>query len=207
MTRNDNGTFTWTHTTNLYREWSNLKAVFIALGITVGICFVLVNLLCIGSMSKDFFLFQCKLWGYILGGGILLSIIAYAIWAWANGGVHEREYTVDGKGIKERRIVHCPGRMKFLRGFTWIMLLMPGRPNQKMAMRGLLHDTSEKGIKVDFAKVKTLVGDRAAGTITLQTKSGQKEIFVPREDYAEILDRITKHLPKAKGQRSEKRKM
>ena len=97
--------------------------------------------------------------------------------------------------------------MKFLRGFTWIMLLMPGRPNQKMAMRGLLHDTSEKGIKVDFAKVKTLVGDRTAGTITLQTKSGPKEIFVPREDYAEILDRITKHLPKAKGQRSEKRKM
>ena len=199
MTRNDDGTITWTHTTNLYRKCSNLKAVFKALIITVAICFVLVNLLCISSMSKESFLFQCRLWGYILGGALLLAVIAYYIWAWANGGVHEREYTMDGKGITGRRIVHCPGRMKFLRGITGIMILMPGRPNQKMAMRGLLHDTTEKSVKVDFAKVKELSGNETTGEIVLQTTGDPKEIHVPRGDYAEILALITERIPRSKG--------
>lgn len=194
MTRNADGSVAWTHTTRLYRKLGNLRSVVVALAVTVAISFVLVQLLCISSMSFKFFLSQCRIWGLILGGMLLLSIVGYYIWAWAHGGVDERAYAMDEHGIRCRQVVHCAGRMKFLRGFACILMLAPQKPGQRLAMRNLLHDVSSDETKLDFAEMQSASGDAVKGVIKLQMQGEWKEIAVSPEDFDEAVSYIQERI-------------
>ena len=177
MEHDENGVLKWTHAKNLYRDWGSIKACLKAFSLTIAICFALVLSLigCAGGMKSDDFLFQCKIWGCILLGFWLMTFICWSIWAWANGGVDEWEYEMDDDGIRGMKIVRKAWRMKMLRGLAWIAMLLPSRPNQKLALRPLL--------------------------IALETTGDSKEIHVPREDYAEVLAYIEERIPKKKPKR------
>ena len=203
MERDENGVLKWTHAKNLYRDWGSIKACLKAFSLTIAICFALVLSLigCAGGMKSDDFLFQCKIWGCILLGFWLMTFICWSIWAWANGGVDEWEYEMDDDGIRGRKIIRKAWRMKMLRGLAWIAMLLPARPNQKLALRPLLYDNLNKETDVSFASVKGVSFDEKKCQIALETTGDSKEIHVPREDYAEVLAYIEERLQKKKPKR------
>ena len=203
MERDENGVLKWTHAKNLYRDWGSIKACLKAFSLTIAICFALVLSLigCAGGMKSDDFLFQCKIWGCILLGFWLMTFICWSIWAWANGGVDEWEYEMDDDGVRGMKIVRKAWRMKLLRGLAWIAMLLPSRPNQKMALRPLLFDNLNKKTDVSFASVKGVSFDEKKCQIALETTGDSKEIHVPREDYAEVLAYIEERIPKKKPKR------
>ena len=113
----------------------------------------------------------------------------------------EWEYEMDDDGIRGRKIIRKAWRMKMLRGLAWIAMLLPSRPNQKMALRPLLFDNLNKKTDVSFASVKGVSCDEKKCRIALETKGDAKEIHVPREDYAEVLAFIEEILQKKKTKR------
>ena len=202
MKTNAGGEVAWTHVRRLYRDWGSLKTVLKAFALAIAICFALVVGLvaCAGGMTLKDFGMWCKIWGVILLGFEAMALVCYFIWAWANGGVDEWEYEMDDFGIHGAKVVHNPGRMKFLRSFAWILMLAPGRPSQKMAMRGLLYDNTQKTIDVPFSGVREVSGDEAKGKVVFQTSGDPVEIGVPSEDYAEIFAYVSERVqaPKQK---------
>ena len=98
----------------------------------------------------------------------------------------EWKYEMDDCGIHGAKVVRNPGRMKFLRSFAWILMLAPGRPSQRMAMRGLLNDDTDKTVDLPFAGVKEVSGDETKGKVVFKTSGDPVEIGVPSERYAEI---------------------
>ena len=202
MERGEKGVMKWVHTTNLYREWywSSAKACLKAFGLTAAIPFVFFTVV-LGSadgFSLDSLVLQAEIWGGVF---LLLCVLTFPslfVWAWANGGVDEWAYEMDHDGIEGRKIVHKPGRMKVLRAFAWIAMLMPAKPGQKMAMRNLLYDRSKKEKHVDLVMLRGISGDEKKGKISIDTFNGATEISVPREDYAEVLAFLEGRLPKRK---------
>ena len=182
MKTNAGGEVAWTHVRRLYRDWGSLKTVLKAFALAIAICFMLVVGLvaCAGGMTLKDFGMWCKIWGVILLGF--------------------EEYEMDDFGIHGAKVVHNPGRMKFLRSFAWILMLAPGRPSQKMAMRGLLYDNTQKTVDVPFSGAREVSGDEAKGKVVFQTSGDPVEIGVPREDYAEIFAYVSERVqaPKQK---------
>ena len=128
----------------------------------------------------------------------VLTFPCLFIWAWANGGVDEWAYEMNKSGIRGRKIVHKPKRMKVLRALAWIAMFMPAKPGQKMALRRLLYDNSEKEKHVDLVMLRGVSGDEKKGKISIDTFNGATDIFVPLDDYAEVLEYIEGRLPKKK---------
>ena len=195
----------WVSTRSLYRDdfWYKLKACLKAFGVMALIMFVF--LLAVFGFADGFSLKMFVLPSEIAGGGFLLFAVltmpCLFLLAWANGGVDEWEYEMDDDGIRGRKIVRKTGRMKFLRGLAWIAMLLPSRPNQKMALRPLLYDNLNKKTDVSFASVNGVSSDEKKCQIALETKGDSKEIHVPREDYAEVLAHIEERIPKKKPKR------
>ena len=129
----------------------------------------------------------------------VLTFPCLFVWAWANGGVDEWVYEMDKSGIRGRKIVHKPERMKVLRALAWIAMFFPAKPGQKMALRNLLYDKSEKEKHVDLVMLKGVSGDEKKGKISIDTFNGATEISVPHDDYAEVLEFIVSRLPKKKN--------
>ena len=210
MRQNDDDSITWTHTRRLYCEWGNLKACLKAFAIAIAICFVLTVVIgiCADGMSAKGILLWCKVWGLIFLGFELTAILAYYLWAWAQGGVDEWEYTMVKWRVTGRKIVHKAWRMKVLRAFAWVLMLAPSRPGQKMALRQLLYDNTQKEVDIWFCSVKGVSGNEKRGVVVLDTKNGKKEIGVPREDYAEILAHVTENIqpPKPRKRGESRRK-
>ena len=200
MTRNEDGKICWTHTKRLYREWSYIKACLVAFTITIAIAFVLITVGCgfADGFSLKMLSVQCKIWGWVLLGVWVMTFIAYYLWAWAQGGVDEWEYEMDDYGIKGRKVVRNAGRLKFLRGIAWILMVLPAKPSQKLVMRNLLYDNGKKEVKMSFAGVKSISGNETKGEIVLQTKGSSKTIVVPRDDFAQICACIEERIPKRK---------
>ena len=204
----------WVSKRNLYRDdfWYKTKACLKAFGIMALVMFVF--LLAVFAFADGFSLKMFVLPGEIAGGVFLLFAVltmpCLFLLAWANGGVDEWEYEMDDDGIWGRKIVRKAGRMKFLRGLAWIAMLLPSRPNQKMALRPLLYDNLNKKTDVSFASVKGVSSDEKKCQIALETKGDSKEIHVPREDYAEVVafigERLQKKRPKRKPAGDRKRK-
>jgi len=202
MERDEQGVMKWVHTTSLYREWywQSAKACLKAFALTAAIPFVFFTVV-LGfaeGFSIDTLVLQGKIWGGVFLLLCMLTFPCLFVWAWANGGVDEWAYEMDKSGIRGRKIVHKPGRMKVLRAFAWIAMLMPAKPGQKMALRNLLYDNSEKEKHVDLVMLKGVSGDEKNGRISIDTFYGATEISVPRTDYAEVLEFIEGRLPKKK---------
>ena len=122
MERDEKGVIKWVSTRNLYRDdlWYKLRACLKAFGIVALILFVI--LLAVFGFADGFSLKMFVLPGEIAGGVFLLfaalTLPSLFLFAWANGGVDEWEYEMDRRGIKGRKIVHKPGRMKVLRALA-----------------------------------------------------------------------------------------
>ena len=200
MSPDANSAFKWTHVRRLYRDWGTLKTCLRAFTLIVVIAFVFMTVLCGFSdgFSLDSLAFQVKMFGVILLVVWTITMPSYYIWAWANGGVDEWEYEMDDYGIEGRKVVRKAWRMKLLRGFAWILMLLPTRANQKMAMRSLLYDNWKKKVDVSFSSVKGVSCDEKKERISLETKCDVKEIHVPRDGYAEVRAFIEERIPKKK---------
>ena len=205
MERDNKGVMKWVHTTHLYHEWywSSAKTCLKAFGLTAVIPFVFFTVILgfADGFSLNSLVLQGKIWGGVFLLLCLLTFPCLFVWAWANGGVDEWAYEMDKSGIRGHKIVHKPGRMKFLRALAWIAMLMPAKPGQKMALRRLLYDNSEKEKHVDLVMLRGVSGDEKKGKISIDTFNGATEIFVPRDDYAEILEFIEGRLPKKKREK------
>ena len=194
MERDEKGVMKWVHTTHLYREWywRSAKACLKAFALTAAIPFVFFTVI-LGfaeGFSLDSLVLQGKIWGGVF---LLLCVLTFPslfVWAWANGGVDEWAYEMDKFGIRGRRIVNKPGRMKVLRAFAWLAMFMPANPGQKTALRRLLYDNPEKEMHVDLVMLRGVSGDEKKGKISIDTFNGATEISVPRDDYAEVLEYI-----------------
>jgi len=208
MERDEKGIMKWVHTTHLYREWYWLsaKACLKAFALTAVIPFVFFTVILgfADGFSLDGLVLQGKIWGGVF---LLLCVLTFPclfVWAWANGGVDEWAYEMDKSGIRGRKIVHNPGRMKILRALAWIAMLMPTKPGQKMALRRLLYDNSEKEKYVDLVMLRSVSGNEKKGTISIDTFNGATEISVPLDDYAEVLEFIEGRLPRKKGNKGKR---
>ena len=91
--------------------------------------------------------------------------------------------------------------MKLLRGIACILMILPSRGNQKMAMRSLFYDSRKQKVDVSFSSVKGVSCNEKKGLISLYARGDSKEIYVPREDYAEVLAFIEEILQKKKTKR------
>ncbi len=193
MSPDENGVLKFVHAKNLYRDWGSIKACLKAFSLTIAICFALVLSLigCAGGMKSDDFLFQCKIWGCIFLGFWLMTFICWFILAWAKGGVDEWEYEVKPWHVKGRKIIRHPGRMKALRFFAGLGLLMSTRPGQTQALRGLLRDSEKKEFDILLFNDAEVTGDEKTGTIELESHGQSEEIHVSPEDYAHVLEYIT----------------
>ena len=203
MEHGEDGVLKWTYTKHLYRDWGGIKACLIAFTIAPAAAFAFFTVVCgfMDGFSLRLLALQGKIWGAVLLGSWLMTFLALFIWAWANGGVDEWEYEMDGRGIKGRKIVRKAWRMKLLRGFAWILMLAPAKPGQKLALRGLLYDNEKKEKKVDLVMLRGVECDEKKGRIAMDTFNGSAEIFVPGEDYAEVLALIERRLPKKGAKR------
>ena len=202
MERDEKGVMKWVHTTHLYREWywHSTKVCLKAFALTSAIPFVFFTVILgfADEFSLDSLVLQGKIWGGVF---LLLCVLTFPclfIWAWANGGVDEWAYEMNKSGIRGRKIVHKPGRMKVLRALAWIAMFMPAKPGQKMGLRRLLYDNSEKEKHVDLVMLRGVSGDEKKGKISIDTFNGATDIFVPLDDYAEVLEYIEGRLPKKK---------
>ena len=203
MERDEKGTFKWTHVRRLYRDWGAIMTLLKILTLTMVTIFAVMTVLC---GFKDGFSLKLLTSMSALSGIVILIIWvlivpSYYLWAWANGGVDEWEYEMDDDGIRGRKIIRKAWRMKMLRGLAWIAMLLPARPNQKLALRPLLYDNLNKETDVSFASVKGVSFDEKKCRIALETTGDSKEIHVPREDYAEVLAYIEERIPKKKPKR------
>lgn len=206
MKTDEKSVIKWVSARNLYRDdfWYKLKACLKAFGVMALIMFVF--LLAVFGFADGFSLKMFVLPSEIAGGVFLLFAVltmpCLFLLAWANGGVDEWEYEMDRRGIKGRKIVHKPWRMKVLRALAWITVLFPAKPGQRMAMRQLLYDNEKKEKFVDLIMLKGFTCDEKRGKIAIDTLYGAEEIYVPRESYAEVVafmgERLQKKRPKRK---------
>ena len=192
----------WVHTTQLYREWyrHSAKACLKAFALAAAMPFVFFTVI-LGfaeGFSLDSLVLQGKIWGGVFLLLCVLTFPSLLVWAWANGGVDEWAYEMDKSGIRGRKLVRKPGRMKVLRAFAWIAMFMPAKPGQKTALRRLFYDDPEKEKHVDLVMLRGVSGDEKTGRISIDTFNGATEIAVPRDDYAEVLEYIESRLPKKK---------
>lgn len=190
LEKNIDGKLHWTHITYLYREFDALIASVKAMMLASFITFVVVILLTVWDAHIRTIFSLCNVWGMIFTGVVVLTIMGFYFWGWANGGVHEREYFMDENGLECRRIVHKAWRMKLLRAIAWILLLTPGKVSQKMLIRRLVFD-NDKPINIDFALLSSVSGDEAKGKISITAGEESTEIFVPREYYADVMSFIS----------------
>ena len=193
----------WVSTRNLYRDWGSFKVclkVFTLISVGAFVFFTVV-----AGFIDGFSLKHLVLWGKIWGVALLifLSLLfpSYYLWAWANGGVDEWECELDRHGIKGRKVAHNQGRLKFLRSIAWIMMLFPMKPGQRIALHNFLYDKGQKEKYVDLIMLKGFTCDEKRGKIAIDTLYGAEEIYVPREDYAEVLAHIEERIPKKKPKR------
>ena len=203
MERDEEGVFKWVHTKRLYRDWGSIKVCVIAFSIAPAIAFVFFTI-CFGFMegfTLKLLYTQASIWGLAFLIFMVLLLPSYYLWAWAQGGVDEWEYEMDACGIKGRKIAHNQGRLKFLRSIAWIMVLFPMKPGQRIALNNFLYDRGKKQLHVDLVMLKGVTCDEKKGKIVTDTFNGAEEIFVPREDYAEVLAFIEQRLPKKKPKR------
>ena len=203
MERGEKFGFKWVHTKRLYRDWGSIRTCFIAFTIAPTIAFVFFTVVCgfMDGFSLKMLSTQGSIWGLMLLVFWVLLLPSYYLWAWAHGGVEEWEYEMDARGIKGRRIAHNEGRLKFLRAIAWIMALFPMKPGQRMALNNFLHDKGKKNLHVDLVMLRGVTCDEKKGKISIDTFNGSEDIFVPREDYAEVLTYIEGRIPKKKARR------
>ena len=203
MERDEKGVLKWVHTKHLYRDWGSIKACLIAFTIAPAIAFVFFTVVCgfADGFSLSLLSTQGKIWGLVFLIFMALLLPSYYLWAWAHGGVDEWEYEMDARGIKGRKIAHNQGRLKFLRSIAWIMMLFPMKPGQRMALHNFLYDKGQKEKYVDLIMLKDFICDERRGSIAIDTLNGAEEIYVPREDYAEVLAYIEERIPKKKPKR------
>lgn len=200
MERDENGVLKWVHAKHLYRDWSSIKACLIAFTIAPAIAFVFFTVVCgfADGFSLSLMSAQGKIWGLVFLIFMVLLLPSYYLWAWAHGGVDEWEYEMDRRGIKGRKIAHNKGRLKFLRSIAWIMMFFPMKPGQRVALNNFLYDKGKKEKNIDLIMLRGVECDEKKGKISIDTFNGAAEIFVPREDYAEVLAFIERRLPKRK---------
>lgn len=200
MQLDEKGVIKWVSTRNLYRDWRNFKVCLMVFTLIPVGAFVFFTI--VGGFIDGFSLKMLALWGKVWGLVLLivwaLLLPSYYLWAWAQGGVDEWEYEMNDYGIKGRKVVHNAGRLKFLRGIAWILMLCPAKPSQKLVMRNLLYDNGKKEVKMSFAGVRSISGNEAKGEIVLKTKGSSKTIVVPRDDFAQICACIEERIPKRK---------
>ena len=203
MERDENGVLKWVHAKHLYLDWSSIKACLIAFTIAPAIAFVFFTVVCgfADGFSLSLMSAQGKIWGLVFLIFMVLLLPSYYFWAWAHGGVDEWEYEMDARGIKGRKIAHNQGRLKFLRSIAWIMMLFPMKPGQRVALNNFLYDRGKKKKDVDLVMLKGITCDEKKGKIAIETFYGSEDVFVPREDYAEVREFIEQRLPKKKPKR------
>jgi hypothetical protein len=203
MKRGEKGEFKWVHAKHLYRDWSSIKACLIAFTIAPAIAFVFFTVVCgfADGFSLSLMSAQGKIWGLVFLIFMVLLLPSYYLWAWAHGGVDEWEYEMDARGIKGRKIAHNQGRLKFLRSIAWIMMLFPMKPGQRVALNNFLYDRGKKEKDIDLIMLRNVECEEKKGKIAIETFGGSEEVFVPREDYAEVRAFIEQRLPKKKPKR------
>ena len=208
----EKGEFKWVHAKHLYRDWSSIKACLVAFTIVPAIAFVFFTVVCgfADGFSLKLLSTQGKIWGLVLliFWGLLLP--SYYLWAWAHGGLDEWEYEMDARSINGRKIAHNQGRLKFLRSIAWVMMLFPMKPGQRVTLYNFLHDRGKKDLHVDLIMLRGISGDEKKCKISIDTFNGTADIFVPCEDYAEVLafigERLQKNRPRRKPAGDRKRK-
>lgn len=203
MERDEKGVFKWVHTKHLYRDWGSIKTCVIAFSIAPAIAFTFFTI-CFGFMegfTLKLLYTQASIWGLVFLILMVLLLPSYYLWAWAHGGVDEWEYEMDARGIKGRKIAHNQGRLKFLRSIAWIAALFPMKPGQRLALNNFLYDRGKKKKDIDLVMLKGITCDEKKGKIAIETFGGSEDVFVPREDYAEVREFIEQRLPKKKPKR------
>ena len=203
MERGEKGEYRWVHARRLYRDWGSMKLCFTVFSLIPVGAFVFFSVVC--GFADGFSLEMLAMWGKVWGLVLLiiwaLLLPAYYLWAWAQGGLDEWEYEMDARGIKGRKIAHNQGRLKFLRSIAWIMMLFPMKPGQRVALNNFLYDRGKKKKDVDLVMLKGITCDEKKGKIAIETFYGSEDVFVPREDYAEVREFIEQRLPKKKPKR------
>ena len=203
MERDEKGVLKWVHAKHLYRDWSSIKACLIAFTIAPAIAFVFFTVVCgfADGFSLSLMSAQGKIWGLVFLIFMVLLLPSYYLWAWAHGGVDEWEYEMDARGIKGRKISHNQGRLKSLRSIAWIMMFFPMKPGQRVALNNFLYDKGKKEKNIDLIMLRGVECDEKKGKIAIETFGGSADVFVPREDYAEVREFIEQRLPKKKPKR------
>ena len=203
MERDEKGVLKWVHAKHLYRDWSSIKVCLIAFTIAPAIAFVFFTVVCgfADGFSLSLLSTQGKIWGLVFLIFMALLLPSSYLWAWAHGGVDEWEYEMDARGIKGRKIAHNQGRLKFLRSIAWIMVLFPMKPGQRVALNNFLYDRGKKEKDIDLIMLRNVECEEKKGKIAIETFGGSEEVFVPREDYAEVRAFIEQRLPKKKPER------
>lgn len=205
MERGENGVLKWVHTKHLYRDFSTVLLMFKVWGLVALICFLLFG--GIGACAFRWKTYWQDLWSIMFPGCCVIAGLAvatvpiYYFFAWAQGGVDEWEYEMDSCGINGRKIAHNLGRLKFLRAIAWILALFPMKPGQRMALNNFLYDRGKKKLHVDLVMLRSVTCDEKKNKIAIETVYGSEDIYVPREDYAEVRAFIEERLPKKKPKR------
>ncbi len=203
MDRDEKGVLKWVHTKHLYRDWGSIKLCLMVFTLIPAGAFVIFTVVCgfMDGFTLKLLHTQASIWGLVLLIFMALLLPSYYLWAWAQGGVDEWEYEMDARGIKGRKIAHNQGRLKFLRSIAWIMMLFPMKPGQRLALNNFLYDRGKKEVHVDLVMLRGVTCDEKKGKIAIDTFSGSEDIFVPRENYAEVLAFIEQRLQKKKPKR------
>ena len=203
MEHGEKGEFKWLHTKHLYRDWSSIKVCLMVFTLIPAGAFAFFTVACgfMDGFTLKLLFTQASIWGLVLLIFMVLLFPAYYLWAWAQGGVDEWEYEMDARGIRGRKIAHNQGRLKFLRSIAWVTALFPMKPGQRMALNNFLYDRGKKVKNIDLIMLRGVERDEKKCKIAIDAFNGSEDIFVPREDYAEVLSFIEGRLPKKKAKR------
>lgn len=211
MTIDEKGVVKWVNRRNLYSDdlFCKFKACIKAWAATGILLFLLIFTI---LLMEEKFRFSLKLFALpgALGGGAFVALTLFTLpglyfLAWANGGVEEWEYEAELFHVKGRKIVHHPGRMKLLRFFVGLAMIMATKPGQTAAMRSLLRDTEKTEFDIWFFDASKVKGIEETHTIEIESKGETTEVRVSPEDYAEMLA-FFKPKPKPKPRRRRTKK-
>ncbi len=130
--------------------------------------------------------------GIVLPIMLILILIAYPIYALANGGCYRVHFVMDESGIDHIQQERDFKRQKKLG--VWVLLLGFATRQYGAGAAGLL-GTAKQSHYTHFKKVKKIRTVRKRNVIYLDTMAGRNQVYVSDPDFDAVLEQMINNCP------------
>lgn len=200
--RCQDGKYRWTYEFNMLKNPAILVVVYKIFGILLSVPFLIsiISLAAKGTLQaawneRLWSGSNPKIWLVVMAVFAVIILLAYLIIAWMYGGKYIVHFTMDEEGLVHEQEAAQADRAKKLGDLTALAGLAGGKParmGQGMLIASHTKSTSR------FDRVRRIKPRRRLELIKVNQLLDRNQVYVPREDFAFVLDFIRRHCPNAR---------